>query len=97
MKTEAEALHERLLANAVPEPNSGCLLWLGEVNKDGWGLNHSRLYSTPFVHRQVILSAGEWLPSWLTVDHTCRVRCCINRAHLDIVSRETNSRRVHRR
>lgn len=95
--TEREVLQQLLLNRAVFEPNSGCLLWIDDVNEAGYPIYHSRLFKTSLVHRMVLLLEGVYLPDWLTVDHRCRVRCCINRLHLDVVSRETNSRRVHRR
>ena len=97
MKTAAESLHDRLVANTIPVPNCGCLIWLGDINEQGYGTYSTPLFSTSAVHRLVLLSSGVFLPKWLTVDHLCRVRCCINEDHLEVVARETNSRRVHRR
>lgn len=89
--TEAERLLRRLEWLSVPEPNSGCHLWLGDVNGDGYPVFSTPLLKTKLVHRQVVILNGLWLPDWLTVDHTCRVRSCINLDHLDVASRERNS------
>ena len=32
-----ESLRNRLEARTLPEPNSGCWLWLGAVTNDGYG------------------------------------------------------------
>lgn len=82
---------------SIPEPNCGCHLWLGNLSPDGYPLLSTPLFSTKLVHRQVLLLNGIWLPEWLTVDHRCRTRSCVNQDHLDVVSRERNSALVSAR
>ena len=36
------ALAERLLSLCIPEPNTGCWLWMGDAFKSGHGRYHHR-------------------------------------------------------
>lgn len=58
-----------------PCPATGCWLWLGEVNRNGYGrvwVNGVRV----MVHRVVYeLLVGE-IPPGAVIDHTCRNRAC---------------------
>ncbi len=94
MSSEAERLKRILLSQAVPEPNSGCLLWEGKDN-GVYATYSTPLFRTKLVHRIMYRLEGRWLPDWLTLDHRCRVTFCINPDHMDVVSREENSRRRH--
>jgi HNH endonuclease len=80
-------------ARVMPEPNTGCLLWLGHVNRDGYG----RL--RPRGARQMVM-AHRWfwervhgvIPAGMTIDHRCRQRACVEAAHLHLVSAVENTR-----
>ena len=61
-----------------PEPNSGCWLWTGYTNRDGYGCFRRDLLAHRFAYE---LYRGA-IPAGLTLDHTCRVRSCVNPAHL---------------
>jgi hypothetical protein len=65
----------------IPEPMSGCWLWLGYVNRDGYGTltHHGRVY---MAHRfSWALHRGE-IPSGMLVLHKCDTPACINPDHL---------------
>jgi hypothetical protein len=85
-------LTERLERLSMPEPNTGCHLWIGPLTRDGYGL--ITIGSKPTIaHRaSYTLSKGP-IPSGLRIDHLCRVRCCINPAHLEAVTSDENIRR----
>jgi len=72
---------ERLAEKVVPEPNSGCLLWLGVVNHRGYGrIWHDH---APWqTHRIAWVLANGPVPEGKLVLHTCDVRSCVNPAHL---------------
>lgn len=75
MKTLAE-----IFDNATPEPNTGCLLWLGGVNRDGYPTvfweGRTRLVT------RLVMGGGKPLPEGQCALHKCDVPCCVNPAHL---------------
>jgi hypothetical protein len=81
-----------LEAMAIPEPNSGCLLWMGMVNQYGYGRVKIGGQRT-VAHRAAYELACGPVPDGLELDHLCRVRCCINPAHLEPVTHRENGRR----
>ncbi len=86
-----EPVRERLARFSIPEPNSGCVLWLGDTNK-GYGVlwdGKKRLYA----HRLAYEVAIGPIPDGLDVDHLCSTTACLNPEHLDPVTRSENSRR----
>lgn len=75
----AKPVAERLAAKAHPIPFSGCLIWTGEVDKDGYG--YIRVDGKKqFTHR-VAYSLAKGEPKNF-VCHTCDVPSCINPDHL---------------
>ena len=87
----------------MPEPNSGCWLWTGALNKDGYG-RVWHLGRTWAAHRLAFLLAEGYLPprpsyhhkrhgNVLVFDHLCRNRACCNPDHLAVVTKEENNRR----
>lgn len=77
-----------------PEPNSGCWLWLGDININGYGRmyyksgNHRKM-----AHRVVYESHFGPIPDGLELDHLCRTRSCVNPAHLEPVTKSVNAKR----
>ena len=90
----------------IPEPNSGCLIWLGPLNNSGYGQMKTGYKSegtrrTYLVHRIAYEHFVGPIPEKMDLDHLCRVRCCVNPAHLEPVTRRENNLRgigpqVHR-
>ena len=78
-----------LLGRVSPEPNSGCWLWLGSLDGKGYGVfgRHGR---TVLAHRAVVESLRGPIADGLTLDHLCRVRSCVNPAHLEAVAMRVN-------
>jgi hypothetical protein len=76
-----ELLQEFVDTHAIPEPNSGCYLWEGSVNEDGYG-KLRREGATWRAHRYVYRLLHGELDDDLLVCHTCDVPSCINPAHL---------------
>lgn len=89
---EAQPLAEKWLANIVPEPNSGCWLWDGYVTRSGYAraMANRKGYA---VHRVFYTAHNGEIPPGLVLDHLCRVRSCVNPAHLEAVTNEENIRR----
>lgn len=89
-------LAERLTGRVVVDFKTGCWLWIGNTNKHGYGIVQQggleggmRLRA----HRAVYELLVGPIPDGLTLDHLCRVRHCVNPAHLEPVTRGENVRR----
>lgn len=70
------------------EPNSGCWLWNGYTNHDGYG-RVSIGGKLQMAHRATF---GP-VPEGMEIDHKCRVRCCCNPDHLEAVTHKVNVQR----
>lgn len=72
---------DRLMVNSIPEPNSGCWLWLGRLDKDGYGsiVINNKLQRA---HRASYFLLKGPVPDGLIVRHTCDFPPCINPDHL---------------
>jgi hypothetical protein len=68
-------------------------LWNGFANKSGYGivnLNDSKYYA----HRVFYTIFIDSIPEGLHIDHLCRVRNCVNPAHLEAVTQLENNMRI---
>jgi hypothetical protein len=84
-----ETTEQRLERLHVPEPNSGCWLWTGRLNRYGYG--HAIFdRKLQLAHRVAYTLFKGSIPSGLQLDHLCRVRCCINPDHLEPVTNKEN-------
>lgn len=82
---------ERILDKAIPEPNSGCWLWMGALCNPRYGYGHVTLHGkNETAHRAVwMLSVGP-IGDGLEIDHACKNPCCVNIDHLELVTRAEN-------
>ena len=82
-------LVERIAAYAMPEPNSGCVLFMGHLLENGYGrvLVDRRVTQA---HRVAYEAEYGPIPPGLVIDHLCRVRSCINPKHLEVVTQRIN-------
>jgi hypothetical protein len=74
-------LNERFEKYYIPEPNSGCWLWIGATTPKGYG----QLYYPPrnMVRAHVVsYEIHKGKRYGLNVLHSCDVRCCVNPDHL---------------
>lgn len=95
--TEGDALvKDRLSAHTYFEPNTGCWIWMGTWDKDGYGKVHFR-GQTIRVHQASFALFQGRLRRGREIDHTCNIRACWNPAHLEDVSRACNCRRIFSR
>jgi len=78
--------------NSMPEPNTGCWLWLGDLSRDGYARHNGRMV-TRILWRQI----HKHLPNDWQVDHKCCVRSCVNPNHLEAVTAQENIYRIHER
>lgn len=79
----------KLLRRYIPVTESGCWIWTGYTTQHGYaqmqdysGEKRRKLY----IHRLSYLHFKGPIPPRFTIDHLCRVRCCINPDHLEAVS-----------
>ena len=81
---------ERILAWSIPEPNTGCWLWLGTLFGKGYARCHWTGLGTCAAHRVSYEAFVGPIPDGLTIDHLCRVKCCVNPQHLEPVTNREN-------
>jgi hypothetical protein len=79
----------------MPEPTSGCWLWLGPMYVHGYGYYSESRGTKP---RNVTAHVAAWrryrgaIPDGCDLHHGCRVRLCVNPDHMEIVERATHKR-----
>jgi len=69
---------------------SGCWLWTASLNAGGYGQFASGSIGTRLAHRWRWEMENGPVPEGLELDHLCRVRHCVNPAHLEPVTRREN-------
>lgn len=77
------------------ERTDTCWLWRGTVAPNGYGsIVHNR--KPAIAHRWAYEHFVGTIPAGLQLDHLCRVRACVNPAHLEPVTAQENTRRAMR-
>lgn len=82
---------EAMLARSIPEPNSGCWIWMGEVKRaSGYG----ECWATgrrEDAHRSAYrLFVCDQIPDGLVVRHSCDIKLCVNPDHLSLGTQADN-------
>lgn len=89
-----DKLWRHVTAKISVEP-SGCWFWTGSRFSNGYG--YFQVQSKPrkaaLAHRWLYERIVGPIPDGMDLDHLCRVRHCVNPAHLEPVSRSENLRR----
>ena len=88
-------LIDSLMDLSIPEPNSGCWLWMGCLCPDGYGKVYAKreLPGESLAHRASYKLFVGPIPDGCEIDHRCNVRSCINPEHLRAISHADNVRR----
>jgi len=81
---------ESLFERCIPEPNSGCWIWLGACNHKGYGhLKHRGLQVK--AHRLAYEFVHGPIAAGLLACHHCDVPSCINPAHVFVGTSKENT------
>lgn len=85
-QSAAAQFEEHFLA----EPNSGCWLWDGSINRGGYGQYKGLKDVSTLAHRVSWSLYRGPIPEGLWVLHRCDVRCCVRPDHLFLGTHQDN-------
>lgn len=80
----------------IPEPNSGCWLWLGGTQSQGYGMFDTR-HGKVLASRHAYTKYRGKIPRGLHVLHKCDTPSCVNPDHLFIGTRHDNMQDASRK
>lgn len=73
----------------VEDQKTGCLIWMGRIDKNGYGR-----WGAAWAHREMYRREVGEIPSGFEVDHTCSNPPCVEPSHLEAVPPKVNRGRV---
>jgi len=92
MTPEQQYIWDRI----IPEPNSGCWLWMLADNGNGYGQMTYR-QAHYLAHKFAYEAFREKVPTGLEICHKCDVRSCLNPDHMYVGTGKDNMRDAARR
>lgn len=75
-------IEERFLSRVDRSPGTDCWIWLGRIDGDGYGCCLLVGLNTRQAHRAAYQLFVGPIPEGMDIDHTCRIRHCVNPSHL---------------
>jgi len=94
---ERPSLPRRIADRFVPDPNSGCLLWVGCADDKGYGLVWWRGRKTRVTRVILELKLGRRVRRDREALHSCDTPACGNENHLSEGTRKRNARERQQR
>lgn len=90
----AQPLRARIEKHSMPEPNSGCWIWLGGVTDAKRGQHRAKTYfNGSYTSAARVAWTMEYgpIPAGLLVLHKCDTPLCVNPAHLFLGTHKDNA------
>lgn len=84
---------DRFWAKVAIAGPSDCWEWTGRTDGAGYGRFGNGTHGTVFAHRIAYMAVVGEIPTGKELDHLCRVRHCVNPAHLEPVTHRENTLR----
>ena len=88
-----KTIYDRMEGKIVPEPNSGCHIWMGKVTQSGYGAVRTGVKDNYYiVHRALYEKYVGEIPDGFQIHHMCHERLCVNPNHLMVLSAADHTR-----